>query len=144
MRLLRRFFGNVAGAAAVEFALVAPILVLGVLSTADLGFEISARMEVDQGLRAGAEAAIDDPGEAAVTAAVVAAETGAGGAAETTWAVTRFCACAEARETELSCYSTCANNTPTSIYYRLSGQRSTSPMLLTRESITREALVQVR
>ena len=141
---MRPFFRDQRGAAAVEFALVAPFLVIGVLSTADLGFEISSRMEIDQGLRAGAEAAIDDPGEAAVLAALSAAETGAGGAATTTWTATRFCACAEVRETAVSCFSLCADDAPTSIYYRLSGDRPATPMLLPRETVSRDALVQVR
>ena len=139
---MKRFFADLRAAAAVEFSLVAPFLVLGVLSAADFGFEMSSRMEIDQALRAGAEAAIEDPGEVAVTAALVAADSGGG--IQTVWSVNRYCACPEAKETSVSCFSTCPLEAPTWIYYRLSGQRDASPILLPRPTVERDMLVQVR
>jgi hypothetical protein len=46
------------GASALEFALTAPLLCFGVLAMADIGMQVSARMELDRNVRAGAQAAI--------------------------------------------------------------------------------------
>jgi len=54
------------GVAAVEFSLLAPILVFCCLATVDVGLALSERMTIDHVLRAGANFAMADPGESAV------------------------------------------------------------------------------
>ena len=47
-----------AGVAAIEFAIFAPMIFLGMLAMVDIGRAITARMEMDRNVRAGAQAAM--------------------------------------------------------------------------------------
>jgi Flp pilus assembly protein TadG len=61
---LRRFARNRCGGPAVEFALTAPILVLLIMGIITIGFEVEARIQVREAVRAGAHAVMageDDP-----------------------------------------------------------------------------------
>jgi pilus assembly protein CpaE len=51
------------GASALEFAIFAPILCLGLLAMIDVGMSVALRMELDRNVRSGAQAAItlDNP-----------------------------------------------------------------------------------
>lgn len=55
---LARFGGDESGIAAVEFAIVAPVLVFMLLGMMDIGFAVSKRMALDSAVRAGAEAVV--------------------------------------------------------------------------------------
>lgn len=132
------------GAAAVEFALIAPILVFAVLSMADLGFAIHERAEIDQALRNGAELAQSDPGTAAVGALLAEVDPTSAFRAATTFGVDRFCACPEAPETEVGCFDDCENERPTEIFYRLTGTRPFSGFFLPDQTLERSSVVQVR
>src|SRR6059036_1271609 len=61
-RSLRRFLGtharSTAGVALVELAIIAPLLTLAVIGTADLGFGIYRKMQVQAAAQAGMEYAI--------------------------------------------------------------------------------------
>lgn len=58
--LLRGFGGDRRGAAAVEFAIGAPVLLGGLVIMADLGLAMNAQMNLDQAIRAGAEFVMGD------------------------------------------------------------------------------------
>lgn len=58
------------GVSAVEFGLIAPILFVSLLAMVDVGLAIAERMSIDSVLRAGAQEAMDDPGETEVQAAL--------------------------------------------------------------------------
>lgn len=119
------------GTSAVEFALIAPILIVALLASADLGGAVSLRMAMDHALRAGAQAAISDPGDAAVLDVLQATastnmslganQTDIG--ASTVFGATRFCACPEATSVAVACSTICGGSNPTYIYYRLSADR---------------------
>ncbi len=51
-----------AGVSAIEFALIAPIMAFGLVATADVALAVHERMTIDHVLRAGAQAAMTDPG----------------------------------------------------------------------------------
>lgn len=138
---MRRFVEGQGAGAAIEFALIAPILVFGALSAADLGFAVNEAFKVDQALRSGAEAALTDPGESEVRAVLVAAET-AGDAV--VWTVDRVCACPESRDAPVDCSTTCADDRPTSIFYEVGGATSYDGLFLPTREIARAATVQVR
>lgn len=59
------------GVAAVEFSLLAPVLFFCCLAVVDAGLAVGERMTIDHVLRAGANFAMQDPGEAAVKNAMV-------------------------------------------------------------------------
>ncbi len=136
--------GRSSGSATVEFAIIAPVLVLGVLSTADIGFAIHESFEVDQALRNGAETALNDPGEAKVDAVLAAVDATGGGQYTTTWTVDRFCACPESTGEPTVCSTTCAGDRPTAIFYDITGIRAYPGILLPARDLTRSASIQVR
>lgn len=132
------------GVAAVEFALIAPILIAAVLTMSDLGFAIHERSEIDQALRNGAQHAISDPGEAKVAAVLALVDPTGAGRDSTVFTVDRFCSCKETPDTQTLCSTTCAGDMPTSIFYSLTGTREFSGFLLPAVTLNRSSLVQVR
>jgi len=90
-----------AGTSAVEFALVAPVLVAGLMGMVDLGFAFERRMDMDGALRALAQRAMQDPGLATLrdSASRLAQE------APYTLTVTAMCACVG----EANCTEPCAD-----------------------------------
>ena len=143
-KVLRAWATCEAGVAAVEFALIAPILIAAVLTMSDLGVAIHERSEIDQALRNGAQHAISDPGEAKVAAVLALVDPTGAGRDSTVFAVDRFCACSETTATQTLCSTTCAGDTPTSIFYNLTGTREFSGFLLPAVTLNRSSLVQVR
>ncbi len=125
-----------AGASAVEFALIAPVLALGLVATADIGLAIHERMTIDHVLRAGAQAAMADPGAVQVQKVLVSTLAQSPGLASTTLPeVKRYCACPEnadvAPEAAPQCGTVpCANAKPQFVYYRLEASKSYRPMSL--------------
>lgn len=69
-RLRRNMCRESRGVAAVEFAILAPVLVSALLLMADMGLAISQKMEMDSVLRTVAQISMTDPGLAAVQAAL--------------------------------------------------------------------------
>ncbi len=132
------------GVAAVEFSLIAPILIASVLTMADLGFAIHERFEIDQVLRNGAQRAVTDPGAAKVAAVLKLVDATSEGQSSTDFTVNRFCACADTPGTETTCSTTCAGDNPTSIFYSLTGTKSFSGFLLPVQTVKRASVVQVR
>lgn len=120
------------GVAAVEFALLAPILAFMLLAGVDLGLAVSERMAVDHALRAGAQEAMNDPGEPRVLELMrKAAESNfalddGSGTQSTPLAlsVTRFCACPDNVGFAVTCSTICPGSKPTFIYYRMAGEKS--------------------
>lgn len=136
--------GRCEASASVEFAIIAPVLVFAVLSTADIGLAIHESFEVDQTLRNGAEAALRDLGEAGVEAVLAAVDDDGSGQATTTWSVIRYCACPEASGNPTSCSTTCGGSQPTAIFYNLEGVRAYPGIIMPGRNLTRSASVQVR
>ncbi|MDK1385675.1 AAA family ATPase [Sinorhizobium sp. 8-89] len=128
------FKASETGASAVEFALIAPVLALALVAMADLGFAIYERMTLDHALRAGAQAAMADPGATQVYKVMQSTLAKSANLANTTVAaVTRYCACPENAdvkpETAPECGKTpCANSAPELIFYRLDAATLYRPM----------------
>lgn len=143
-RIFRVWARGESGVAAVEFALIAPILIAAVLTMSDLGFAIHERAEIDQALRNGAQYAISDPGVSDVAAVLDLVDKTGAGRDSTVFAVSRFCACNETPDIQTMCSTTCAGDKPTSIFYSLTGTREFSGFLLPAVTLNRSSLVQVR
>ena len=144
MRLRRPKRGRSSGSAAVEFAIIAPVLVLAVLATADIGLATHESFEIDQALRNGAQVALGDPGEADVEAVLVAVDGTGGSQNNTVWTVERYCACPGTPETRTTCSTTCSTSRPTAIVYKIEGTRIYPGIFLPSRALTRSAAVQVR
>jgi pilus assembly protein CpaE len=145
-----------AGISSVEFALLAPVLCLILLTTVDLGSALTERLGMSQVLRSGAQVAMEDPGEEEVTDLMQSAASGnfhTEAEAETDPAlvsqmleleVERFCACPDEPETAVTCSTVCTGTVPTFIYYRMSAEKDFSGVLLRGLPLSTAAQVQVR
>jgi len=141
---MRQYLENSCGSSVVEFALIAPMLVLGVLSIADIGFEISDRMEIDHGMRNGAEAALKDPGVTVLNDILTGSQAISDGENAIAWDVQRACVCPEADTVSVDCFTTCSNDQPTAIFYRIEGSKDAVRIFLPDLTVSRTLSVQVR
>ena len=121
--LRRRRFGE-DGVSAVEFALITPVLFIALLSMVDVGFAIYERMTIDYVLRAGAQAAMNDPADGEVLAVLndTAAKNFAAGGVPAFTVEHPICECPE--NANVACSATCAGEAATSIFYRLEGTKT--------------------
>jgi pilus assembly protein CpaE len=154
MRIVRAIARDERGVAALELALLAPVLALVFLLTVDVGLAVNERMAVDHVMRVGAETAMADPGQSTVQKVLeqtasenFSAVTGTSsstsysvGSSAVYVAASRFCACPQARAVEVACTSTCTGKTPLA-YYRLEGRKTYSGIFLS--SIAMNAALQV-
>jgi Flp pilus assembly protein TadG len=119
----------VAGLAAIEFAIIAPVLVLALICTADLGLGIYHKMQVENAAQAGAEYAVVHGFTAsAITAAVTQATSFSGISASP--APIQFCGCAStAGVTSANCSSTCTGGVAAGTYVTVSAQGTYTTIL---------------
>ncbi len=138
------------GVSAVEFALLAPMLIFAILATVDLGLAISERMTIGHILRAGAQSAIENVGDSQIslvmrtTAAknLTVADTGTD--TSIALAVEKMCACSAQPSVAVACSTTCTPNAPTQIYYILTGSKTYAGLILPRFKQSKTLEVQVR
>jgi Flp pilus assembly protein TadG len=141
------------GVSAVEFGLMAPFLLFfPLLAMIDVGMAISERMTIDSVLRAGAHEAMNDPGELKVRAVLAEASqmnfpVAEGAAPDGVTAPTfdvdyPVCDCPE--QQDVSCSATCAGNASTSIFYRLTGEKTFTGNFLPPIELGPSVRVQVR
>lgn len=141
-----------AGVSAVEFALLAPVLVFALVAAVDMGLAEYERMTIDHALRAGAQSAMVDQGQAQVLAVVQ--NTAAKNFVISTQntpstdtllvSVSQFCACPDSTGTAVSCSTACTGSLPTFVYYSLSGTKIYSGMIMPAVTMSPSVLVQVR
>lgn len=122
-----------AGVSAVEFALVAPVLAIALVAMADIGLALNERMTIDHVLRAGAQAAISDPGEAQLLKVLETTRDESAAASDLTFdMVQRYCACPENAdvppESAPDCATTCADSAPPYVFYRVEASKAFQPM----------------
>lgn len=135
--MIRRLWSDLRGVSAVEFALVAPLLVFGSISTVDAGIAVYEKMMIGQVLRSGAHLAIAADSVADVqtmleaTAAdnfTVASGTPADG--ELAVAVTNYCICAADTSTQVTCTTTCSGGADPLEFYTLSADKTYTGLFL--------------
>lgn len=136
------------GVSAIEFGLISPLLFFSLLAMTDVGFALHDRIRVDHVLRAGAQPAMRDAGEAQVLATLAATAresytVGAVGGPETiAVAADRFCICPSTGATDTTCTSTCTVE-PTR-FYTLSASKSYQGIFLPEIAFAPSILVQVK
>lgn len=142
------------GSIAIEFALLAPMLVFGLLAMVDLGLAISERMTINHVLRAGAQGATNNVGIAAVheilrttaSKTMTVATNGATGD-DTTLALDvgpMLCTCAAQPNVAVACSTNCAGDTPTQVFYVLTASKTYSGVILPRFPLSKTLQVQIR
>lgn len=122
-----RFVGKDSGAAVVEFALIAPILMLMLLSMLDGGFALQQQSKLNHILRAGTEIAKDDPGANEVFAAMQAlASIDKDLQAIEILPPQRYCLCASnpdvRSDSAQDCSATCSDGSDPGVAYALSAR----------------------
>lgn len=135
------------GSAAVEAAIVLPVLLLLLTGLFDLGFAGWESMQVQSAADAGAEYATRNPWNVAqISNAVTSATAGSGITANP--APSQFCACPTGGTlVNISCASKCPNGDTASLYALVSAQKThfsvlhypglPQPMTLSGQAITR-------
>ncbi len=124
---------DAAGASAVEFALVLPVLVGMMIPTADLGLGFYAQMRVQNAAQAGAEYAIvhgwnNGANVTAIEGAVTSATSLASISASP--APTQACGCASGTSiTPTDCASLCPNGATPGSYVTVSAQSAYAPLI---------------
>ena len=141
--LLRRLLGCAAGVSAVEFALLAPVLIIGAFSTADAGMAIYDRMMMGQALRAAAQRVMSGADEDDVRAVLrevasqnfVIAQDGVTQDGVTqdgalSIGVSRYCACPGATFVQIGCTAVCTSGLGASEFYRLTASKTFDGVML--------------
>jgi Flp pilus assembly protein TadG len=148
--MIRRLGEHEEGAAAIEFAIVAPLFVVALLGGIDLGLAEYDHMQLDHVVRGAAQVAQADPGVTIVGAAAQRlSEAYFPSTSLPTVDVRLFCACPEAMDTALgSCDTTCVaangNVNAPYIFYTVSGRRAVKLMFLSSFTLQSSAKVQIR
>jgi Flp pilus assembly protein TadG len=130
---LRRFFARVAGdqsgAAAVELALLAPVLTLMMVSVIDIGLGVYRKMQVEDAAQVGAQYAMRNGFDAnAISNAVISATNFSSITASP--APVQFCGCATGSGiSTLSCGTTCPGGAVAGTYTTVSAQATYSSLL---------------
>ena len=141
------------GSSAVEFAVGAPVLLVGLVIVTDVGLAVNDRMNLDQSVRAGAEFAMNDvDDETTLEDMVKSAATGAYGdalgdvdsAEIPTVDVTKLCECPDSPGVAVSCTTICTGDLPPSVYYDFIASRSYQGIFIPDFTMATEMKVQVR
>ena len=116
------------GAAAVEFALLVPVVVVGLTYVADLGRSTFQKIEMESAARAGAQMAIR---ARANTSAIEQTTVDSTNLTITTndVSVSNICRCADIDATA-TCGTTCANGDPTQYYTTVTVTKSFTHLIL--------------
>ncbi|PVE22042.1 hypothetical protein DC522_23295 [Microvirga sp. KLBC 81] len=154
-----RFLSDQSGVSALEFALLAPAILLGSVFVADLAFLAHQRMAIDQVLRAGAQQAMLDKSaspaaEEVVKVLNIMAASGNFAVGSTIpvkekppliVGASRYCACPDAIEAPpVACSTICTGSKPTLAFYSIWAKSRSSNMLLPDLPFEPQIRVQVR
>ncbi|WP_299364497.1 TadE family protein [uncultured Paracoccus sp.] len=130
------------GASAIEFALLAPVLVLGLLGTVDVGRALTEQMTIGSLLRTGAQSIMAGVDAAKIEPMLIAASGDESVFVEVP--TSPMCACPDNPQVTVDCSTTCPGAEPTGIYYSLTASKSFSGIFLPDIVLSRSLQVQVR
>ena len=148
---LRRFIlgkeDGIEGVAAIELAIIAPILLLLMICTIDLGFSIYRKMQVQHSAQAGAQYAMAHGFNASSISSAVTNATSFSGVSASP-APSQFCGCASSTGvTNAACSSKCSGGSTAGTYVTVSAQGTYNtlfPYPLIPDSFTFTAQATVR
>lgn len=117
------FLRDETGVSAVEFALIAPLLVMMLLMMTDFGMAIQQRMTMNHILRIGAEAAMRGASDAQIAATLQAAVDDHATARMSTLTVAppmRMCRCPQTGNLPVACTEDCAGGEAPDLFHEFS------------------------
>lgn len=132
-RLSGRFFlrarNDTNGVAAIEFAIVIPLLMLMVVAAIDLGMGFYRKMQVEEAAQAGAEWAVKNGFDAGTISNAVSSATSGPGISVSP-APVQFCGCATGSSiSTATCGSTCSGGVLAGTYTTVSAQMTYTTMV---------------
>ena len=126
---MRRAAGSSAGTAAIEFGIIAPVMLIMLIGLVELGFAVKEAMQVQDAAEAGALYAGKHGWNAPAIAAAVVNATGAVGLTATP-APVLFCGCpSEAGLAPVACTATCVGGGSPEHFARVSASMAHTPIL---------------
>ena len=128
------------GASAIEFALLAPVLLIALMGTVDVGRALTQQMALGSILRTGAQSAIAGSEVSAVNRILLAAKDDD----SVLLNVVQMCACPESPQAAVACSTTCAGPGPTAIYYSLTAEKAFSGLFMPGRTLRQSLQVQIR
>lgn len=139
---LRNFVQQTGASAAVEFAVVAPVIMLMTLTASDLGGAISNRMAMDGLLRSGMHAV--NEGRSIDEIAQMMTEASASRFSSLpNFEVDEYCTCGSATGAVVSCSAICTDGAPR-VFLQLSAHTTPSSFLLSGAEMVPSIYLQVR
>jgi pilus assembly protein CpaE len=132
------------GASALEFAIFAPILCLGLLAMIDIGMSVALRMELDRNVRSGAQAAFTLDNPASIIEEIV--ELSAGGAAGLEVQVEQICFCRidGVLTSHEDCSVSCLSGKEPSVFFQIRAERPYTGAFFGERAIVSDTRVQIR
>lgn len=113
---LKRFVGNTSGVAAVEFAMVAPLLAAALVMTLDASLHVVNRMRMESAVRAGVQYLMED-GRDLTTLENLVRTTWTSPPADAAVAAERYCLCSDVAH---ACDTLCGDNSAPESYFSIS------------------------
>lgn len=135
MRLIR----DESGVAAVEMALISPVLMMGLLLMFDVAIAVKERMVLDNATRAGAQAVMANVNQTSEVKAIIQASVTK--LENVTVSVDKNCTCGDA---EVACTNWCTATTPPSVFLKISAARIRTGFLLPDHRLRSQTHVQIR
>lgn len=142
--------GDQRGVSAVEFSLLAPILLGGLLSMIDIGLAVTERMNLDHVLRAGAQAAMAEKSKEQILKVIEAtasehftlAESQVQTHGENPVVISVKCVCSEASSSPGEECGDCTKAPQAHVYYELSAEKLYNGILF--KDLTLKANIEVQ
>ena len=128
-----------AGVAATEFALFAPMIILGILMMVDIGGAIAERMEMDRNVRAGAQAAMSLNNDVSSIEGIILASTEE--PENLTVDVNLQCLCSEA---SAACTTPCPDTTAPAVFVQISALQAYEGIIMPERTLSSQTSVQIR
>ena len=128
-----------AGVAATEFALFAPMIILGILMMVDIGGAIAERMEMDRNVRAGAQAAMSLNNDVSSIEGIILASTEE--PENLTVDVNLQCLCSEA---SAACTTPCPDTTAPAVFVQISAVQTYEGIIMPERTLSSQTRVQIR
>ena len=128
-----------AGVAASEFAIFAPMVIIGMLMMVDVGLAVGARMEMDRNVRAGAQAAMSLNNDLDSIRGIILASTEQPD--NLTVDVDMQCACSE---TSAACTAQCPSGEAPAVFVEISATQPYGGIIMPDRTLASQTRVQIR
>ena len=149
MRILKTLLRDTSGSAAVEFAIIAPVLATALVGMLDLGKFFYERADINSALRMAAQTAMSDPGTKKVTDVLNTFKSRKqfSDSLNFEYKAVRYCACPDMSETgqmtRINCEFSCTTSDSPSVFYRITGGTKFNGILISEYKIINTIEIQI-